>query len=102
LVKNRSATYCLKVSGRSMEGLGITPGDILVVDRSLHPVKGDLIVASLDGSFTVKTLVRERGRVILRSANIDYEDIELAREEELICFGVVVFCIKSFKDGGKP
>jgi DNA polymerase V len=100
LVRNKSATYCLEVSGNSMEGKGITPGDILVVDRSLHPRSGDIIVASLEGAFTVKTLIKEGEKVILRASNLDYEDIELGREEELFCFGVVVFCIKSFRERG--
>lgn len=97
LVRNRSATYCLRVSGISMEGKGISPGDILVVDRSLTPRTGDIIVASLDGSFTVKTLIKEKGRVILRAAHEDFVDIEMGREEELFCFGVVIFCLKDFK-----
>ncbi len=104
LVGNKSATYCLRVSGHSMEGKGISPGDILVVDRSLFPRDGDVIVAALDGSFTVKTLSRPGGgKVVLKAANIDYEDIELRGEEELFCFGVVTYCLKSFRSqpGGK-
>ena len=98
LVSNKSATYCLRVSGHSMEGRGISPGDILVVDRSLVPRSGDVIVAALDGSFTVKTLIRPgRGKIVLRAANVDYGDIELKGEEELCCFGVVTFCLKAFR-----
>ncbi len=98
LVRNRSATYCLRVSGQSMEGKGIFPGDILVVDRSLTPRSGDVIVAAVDGNFTVKTLIRtDRGEVVLRAAHADYEDIEFRGEEEFFCFGVVTFCIKPFR-----
>jgi DNA polymerase V len=98
LVRNKSATYCLRASGYSMEGKGISPGDILVVDRSLSPRSGDITVAAVDGSFTVKTLVHKGGRIILQAANVDYNDIELRGEEELSCFGVVTYCIKAFRE----
>jgi DNA polymerase V len=101
LVRNKSATYCLRVSGHSMEGKGISPGDILVVDRSLPPAEGDVIVAAVDENFTVKTLIRHKGGVLLRAAHPEYEDIELKGEEELLCFGVVTFCIKPFRGTGR-
>ncbi|MDC7222034.1 MAG: translesion error-prone DNA polymerase V autoproteolytic subunit [Spirochaetales bacterium] len=97
IVRNPSATYCLRVSGHSMEGRGISPGDILVVDRSLRPRTGDVIVAALGGSFTVKTFVKKGGRIILQAANVDYEDIELEGDQELSCFGVVTCCLKAFR-----
>ena len=55
LVKRPAATFFVRVSGDSMIGAGIHDGDILVVDRSLRPVSGDVIIASVDGEFTVKT-----------------------------------------------
>ena len=61
LVKRPAATYFVRVSGDSMTGAGINDGDILVVDRSLRPADGDIIIACLDGDFTVKRL-REQGR----------------------------------------
>ncbi len=63
LVRHPAATYFVRVSGDSMVGAGIRDGDLLVVDRSLRPSDGDIIVASVDGEFTVKTLrFVERGR----------------------------------------
>ena len=56
LVKRPAATYFVRVQGDSMSGAGISDGDLLVVDRSLHPADGDVIIASVDGDFTVKTL----------------------------------------------
>ena len=60
LVKHPAATYFVRVSGDSMTGAGINVGDLLVVDRSLRPADGDVIIACVDGDFTVKIL-REEG-----------------------------------------
>jgi DNA polymerase V len=56
LIKRPAATYFVRVEGDSMIGAGIHDGDLLVVDRSLRPASGDIIIASVDGDFTVKTL----------------------------------------------
>jgi SOS-response transcriptional repressor LexA len=56
LVKRPAATYFVRVEGDSMIEAGIHDGDLLVVDRSLRPASGDVIIASVDGDFTVKTL----------------------------------------------
>ena len=58
LVKRPAATYFVRVEGDSMVGAGISDGDLLVVDRSLRPADGDVIIASVDGDFTVKTYRR--------------------------------------------
>ena len=66
LVKRPAATFFVKVQGESMIGEGIHDGDLLVVDRSLRPASGDVIIACVDGDFTVKTLrlgKREEGSV---------------------------------------
>ena len=55
LVRRPAATYFVRVEGDSMVGAGIHDGDLLVVDRSLRPADGDVIIASVDGDFTVKT-----------------------------------------------
>ena len=65
LVKRPAATFFVKVQGESMVGEGIRDGDLLVVDRSLRPASGDVIIACVDGDFTVKTLrvgKREEGK----------------------------------------
>ena len=61
LVKRPAATYFVRVSGDSMTGAGINDGDLLVVDRSLRPADGDIIIACVDGDFTVKILREGRG-----------------------------------------
>ena len=58
LVKRPAATYFVRVAGDSMIGRGIQDRDILVVDRSLTPAEGDVVIAAVDGEFTVKTYRR--------------------------------------------
>jgi DNA polymerase V len=66
LVKNPDATFYVRVSGDSMTGAGIHSGDLLVVDRSLDPVSGRIVIAVLNGELTVKRLFVEGDRLILR------------------------------------
>ena len=102
LIKRPAATYFVRVAGDSMVGAGINDGDLLVVDRSLRPADGDIIVASVDGEFTVKryreqgTGNKERGRgkkIWLEAANPDFRAIVLGPEQELDYFGKVTACI---------
>ena len=114
LVRRPAATYFVRVEGDSMSGAGIHDGDLLVVDRSLRPADGDVIIASVDGDFTVKTLRLgngergtgngERGmgndrEIRLVAANPKYPDIVLKSGQELDYFGLVTACIHQFKKG---
>lgn len=91
LVQHREATFFARVSGCSMIGAGIYSGDILIVDRSLDPVHGKIVIAVVSGELTVKRLVMHNGRVILRSENPDYPDIPVG--DELRVWGVVTSVI---------
>ena len=112
LVKRPAATFFVRVEGDSMIGAGIRDKDLLVVDRSLTPANGDIIIAAVDGEFTVKTLRvlgnRERGigngggvRYVLEPANPNYPSIEIKKGNQLDCFGVVTSVIHQFKGGKK-
>ncbi len=100
LVKRPAATFFVKVQGDSMIGEGIHDGDLLVVDRSLRPASGDVIIACVDGEFTVKTFRMghgERGTgVRLEAANPRYPAIVLKQGQELDYFGKVTACIHRF------
>ncbi len=72
-----------------MAGFGIHHGDFLVVDRSVLPADGSVVIAILDGGFVVKQLIRRRDMVILRSAHPDYPEIRVTKEQELVVWGVV-------------
>lgn len=89
LVKRPAATFFVRVSGDSMIGEGIHDGDILVVDRSLRPASGDVIVASIDGEFTVKTYRKDKEGVHLEPANPLFPVITLRAGQQLDYFGKV-------------
>jgi DNA polymerase V len=89
LMPRKEATFLLKAKGDSMLGVGIHDGDILVVDRSITASDGKVVIATLDGQFTVKTLEKRNGKIRLIPANKDFEPIELKDEQELQIWGVV-------------
>ena len=89
LVKRPAATFFVRVSGNSMIGEGIRDGDLLVVDRSLTPASGDVIIAAVDGEFTVKTFRKDKEGVRLEPANPAYPVIRLKPGQRLDYFGKV-------------
>ncbi|MCB0569266.1 MAG: translesion error-prone DNA polymerase V autoproteolytic subunit [Phaeodactylibacter sp.] len=89
LIKHPDSTFFVKVEGLSMVGAGIYPDDILIVDRSLEAKPGDVIVAVLDGEFTVKRLVKKSGRYALQPENPDYKLIPLDENAVFTVWGVV-------------
>ncbi|OGT88945.1 MAG: DNA polymerase V [Gammaproteobacteria bacterium RIFOXYD12_FULL_61_37] len=89
LVKHPAATFFVRVSGDSMLNAGIHPGDILVVDRSLTPVSGRIVIAALDGELTVKRFDQRNGRTRLLAENPAYAPIEIQDGNELHIWGVV-------------
>lgn len=97
LVRNPSTTFCLKVKGESMSGAGINSNDIVVVDKLLTPNTNDIVVASIDGDFTLKRLIQEQGKLLLRAENELYDDIEIQGSMELVIFGVVSAVVKLLK-----
>ena len=97
LIADPPATFMVRVAGDSMVGAGIANGDILVVDRSLTPAHGDIVLAIVDGDFTVKRLHKRGTRVALIPENAAYRAIELHDGQELQVWGVVTGCVKQFK-----
>ena len=95
LIRKPSATYCLRVSGHSMQGAGIHHGDYLIVDRSEKPVHGRVVVAALDGELTLKRLMVEQGKHFLFSENADFQPIEIKDGHDLVIFGCATYAIHS-------
>ncbi len=89
LIKHPTATYFLRVSGDSMMGAGIHDKDILVVDRSIEPRAGKIVIAVVEGEFTVKRLVRRGSKTLLVPENEAYSPIEITDEHDLMIWGVV-------------
>ena len=95
LIRHPSSTFFLRVSGDSMVEAGIQDGDLLVVDRSLEARPGQVVVAVLDGAFTLKHLARHRGRLRLEAANSAYPPLELHQCGDVQIWGVAIHVIHS-------
>lgn len=93
MVENPVSTFYVRVTGDSMKDDGINEGDILVVDRSMTPKKGDIIVAIYDGDFTVKRLTKKSGKYYLIPANTNYSPLEITVDSGFEVWGVVRYCI---------
>ena len=96
LIKRPAATFFLRVSGNSMTGAGIFPGDLLIVDKSVTPADGMIVIAVIDGEMTVKRLYRRRGRLRLLAENPAYRPINIGGEQDLHIWGVVIHAVRSF------
>lgn len=93
LVRHPAATFFVRVQGESMREAGIHSGDILVVDRSLGAANGNIVVAMLDGDFTVKRLRSKSGRLFLEAAGEGFGPLEITGNRDLVVWGVVTFVI---------
>lgn len=96
LITHPLATFFWRVAGKSMLEAGIDDGDILVVNRALAPVHRNIVVAQVDGDFTVKYLHRRNGRVKLVPANPTFPEITFKDGQTLTICGVVTCSIKRF------
>jgi len=94
LVINPASSFCVRVSGQSMIGAGIDDGDLLVVDRKLEAQNGKIVLAWLDGEFTVKRLKKALNRVWLQAENPAFDPIEVTDYHEFRIWGVVTGVIK--------
>ena len=94
LVKRRESTFLMRVDGDSMREAAILDKDVIVVDRSLRPASGDIVVASIDGEFTVKYFRKDRAGVRLEPANPEFPVIWLRPGQQLQYFGKVIGVVR--------
>lgn len=100
LISHPAATYYIQVSGDSMINYGIFDHDLLIVDRSLEPHQGDIVIVALDGELTCKLLAFKNNIPYLKSGNPDYPPIEM-KDKETYIWGVVIHNIHSFRSRHK-
>lgn len=93
IVQHPMATFFVRVIGDSMIDAHIFSGDILVVDRSLAAAHGKIVVALLNGEFTVKRLSMQKGKMSLVSENAHYQPIEIPPESNFQVWGIVTYVI---------
>ena len=94
LVTRPESSFLLKVSGDSMEGEGIMEGDLVIVERGREPRNGDVVVAEVDGEWTIKYFRKEGKDVVLEAANPKYKPIR--PKSELRLGGVVTAVIRKY------
>ena len=95
LIRNSDSTFLVRATGKSMVNVGISPGDILIVDRSLEAKNNSIIIVSIDGELTVKRLIKDKNnkKLYLKSENLDYPNIDLKIESDTMVWGVVTYSI---------
>ena len=100
LIRNPESTFYGKVEGDSMIEAGIFDGDIAVIDRSLEPRDGDVVVGYINEEFTIKYLDlshRADGYIELRPANRNFQPIRISADDDFEVWGVVVWTIKNWR-----
>ncbi|WP_418968706.1 LexA family protein [Alloscardovia omnicolens] len=91
IITHPDTTFVLRIAGSSMEGAGIFDGDIIIVDRSLIPQNGDVVVITYEGELLVRRLMTtQEGNPVLRTQNHVDKDIHLYFDESITMWGVVI------------
>jgi SOS regulatory protein LexA len=95
LIQNHEATFLLKVSGESMSGAGILPGDMVIVNKAQNPKSGDIVIAEVDGEWTMKYLKKSGNNVTLLPDNPKFQPI--TPKNELKISGVVTAVVRRYQ-----
>jgi DNA polymerase V len=93
LINHPAATFFVRVQGESMRDAGIFSGDLLVVDRAKKANNGDVVLAFVDGEFTVKRFFKKLNQIMLRAENKNFQDIDVSKYSDFQIWGVVSFVI---------
>ncbi|MDD3647741.1 MAG: translesion error-prone DNA polymerase V autoproteolytic subunit [Candidatus Dojkabacteria bacterium] len=94
LIKHPAATFFVRAKGVSMQNGGIWDGDLLIVDRSLEAQSGNIVIAFINGEFTVKRIRISEKRIYLMPENRSFKPIRITEEMDFQVWGVVTFVIK--------
>jgi DNA polymerase V len=94
LIRNPAATFAVRLASDSMTGAGLFPGDIAVVDRSVTPSPGNIVLALLDGEFTIKRYRPREGSVVLQADNPNFPDIEVTAERAFEVWGLMTKLVR--------
>ncbi len=98
LIKEASATFFVRIKGDSMIEAGIFDNDVAIVDKSRLAKVGDIVLAEVDGEFTIKSLAKSKdGLPRLLPANPKFHPIEISEGQQFLIFGVVTGSVRKFK-----
>ena len=96
LISNPFSTFFLRVKGDSMINAGIKDKDLIIVDKSLIAKPGDIVIAMIDGEFTIKRLSIKNNELYLKSENHNYPDFRFKNHIDVQIWGVVIYSIHSY------
>jgi DNA polymerase V len=94
LIRNPAATFAVRLASDSMTGAGLFPGDIAIIDRSVTPSPGCIVLALLDDEFTIKRYRPGVGKTVLQAENPAFPDIEVTEDRAFEVWGVVTKSIR--------
>jgi len=97
LLRNPFSTFFLRVKGDSMINSGIHNKDLIIVDKSLNPKPGDIVIALVDGEFTIKRFSIKNNKLYLKPENHNYPNLNLEDYNDVHIWGVVIYSIHSLK-----
>ena len=101
LIRNPESTFFLRVSGHSMTDAGINDGDLVIIDRSIDPTPAHIVVAIVEGNFTLKRLTLRDEKLYLEAANSDYSPIDITLYQDVQIWGVAIYSIHNLKSNIK-
>ena len=93
LIQNPFSTFFLRVSGNSMTNSGIHDKDLIIVDKSLIAKPGNIVIAMVDGEFTIKRFSKRNNSFYLKAENHNYPDIDFSNHSNIQIWGVVIYSI---------
>ena len=96
LISNPFSTFFLRVKGDSMINAGIKDKDLIIVDKSLIAKPGDIVIAMIDGEFTIKRLSIKNDELYLKAENHNYPDFRFNTHIDVQIWGVVIYSIHSY------
>ena len=96
LISNPFSTFFLRVKGESMINAGIKDKDLIIVDKSLIAKPGNIIIAMIDGEFTIKRLSIKNDELYLKAENHSYPDFSFKNHIDVQIWGVVIYSIHSY------
>jgi len=93
VVDHPASTFFVRVDGDSMVEAGIHHGDVVVIDRALEPGADSVVVAAVDGQFTIKRISKTNGGLLLLPANKEHVPIQITEDMDFCVWGVVTYVI---------
>ena len=96
LISNPFSTFFLRVKGDSMINAGIKDKDLIIVDKSLIAKPGDIVIAMIDGEFTIKRLSIKNDELYLKAEIHNYPDFSFKDHIDVQIWGVVIYSIHSY------